>query len=145
MKNTMTVIELLNDVANGKEVPDYIIWDGVIFEKDLETDYVHYAPEGEPMYFLNMVCFNELNDVVTIPSIKLAKKDEEITKESINKPLKGLKDLDEVGMLQIDFLQVPGTGSEYIQIDYDLRTLKYSLNDCIRRVNLLTKEINKEE
>lgn len=144
MKDTMTVIELLNDIVNGKEVPDYIIWNDRIYEKDLETDYVCHTYEGEPKYFLNEVLISELNDEVKIPNIKL-KKTEEITKESINDSLKGLKDLDEVGMLQIDFLQVLGTGSEYIQIDHDLRTLKYSLNDCIRRVNLLTKEIRGDE
>jgi hypothetical protein len=56
-----------------------------------------------------------------------------------------LKDIDEVGTLDIDVFQVPGTGSEYIQINHDLRTLKNSLNNCIRRINLLTNEIRSDK
>lgn len=143
MKDTMTVIELLNDIANGKEVPDYIIWSDRIYEKDLETDYTCYTPNEEPRYFLNEVLLCELNDKVKIPNIKIIKTEENI--KNVSSEINRLKDLDEVGMLQIDFLQVPGSGSEYIQIDHDLRTFKNSLNNCIRRVNLLTNKIKEDK
>lgn len=76
---------------------------------------------------------NNIEDFLAEENIKHA--------SNVSSEINRLKDIDEVGMLQIDFLQIPGTGSEYIQIDHDLRTLKNSLNNCIRRINLLTKEI----
>lgn len=145
-KDTITVIELLIDIANGKEVPDYIIWDERIYEKDLETDYTCYIHNGEPRYFLNDVLLCELNDKIKIPSIKLVKAEENIKKSSsVSREINRLKDIDEVGTLDIDVFQVPGTGSEYIQINHDLRTLKNSLNNCIRRINLLTNEIRSDK
>ena len=132
MKDTMTVIELLNNVANGKEVPDYIIWDGVIFEKDLETDYIHYTPDGKPMYFLNMVCFNELNDEVKIPSIELIKKDKEVTKESINEPLKTLTHLNCTHVDLIDPCEIADVRKE--DIIADIQTLQTWVNKIIKEI-----------
>lgn len=111
-----------------------------------EEDYISLVPQdyeliicinnGDRVYYLDKDKINNFEDFLAEENIKHT--------SDISSEINRLKDLDEVGMLQIDFLQVPGTGSEYIQIDHDLRTLKYSLNDCIRRVNLLTK-INKED
>lgn len=84
----------------------------------------------------NFEDFLEELDNDTIENIKKA--------SSVSSEINRLKDIDEVGVLQIDFLQVPGSGAEYIPIDHDLRTLKNSLNNCIRRVNLLTNKIKEE-
>lgn len=116
-----------------------------------EEDYISIVPHdyeliicinGDRVCYLDKDKIEDFEDFMELlgpDTIEVIKK-----ASSVSRKINGLKDIDEVGMLQIDFLQVPGTGSEYIQINNDLRTLKYSLNDCIRRVNLLTNK-NKEE
>lgn len=116
-----------------------------------EEDYISIVPQDYELIICingDRVCYLDKDEICdfedfmkeldhdTIENIKKVSK--------VSSGINRLKDLDEVGVLQIDFLQVLGTGSEYIQIDHDLRTLKNSLNNCIRRVNLLTNEIKEE-
>ena len=60
------IIDLLNKIANGEEVPEKVIFDGYIFEKDLETDYTCFVKSGEIKYLLNEVFLSQLNDEVEI-------------------------------------------------------------------------------
>lgn len=111
-----------------------------------EEDYISIVPQDYELVICingNRVCyldkdkicdFEDFMNLLGPDTIEIIKKASSVPRE-INR----LKDIDEVGTLQIDVIQVQGM--EYIQINHDLRTLKYSLNDCIRRVNLLTKEI----
>ena len=133
MENTVTVIELLNNIAEGKEVPDYIIWNGEIFEKDLETDYTRYASDGNPRYFLNEVCLNELNDEVKIPSIKLIKEEKEVIEEPINEPIKTLTNLNCSHINVHDPRELDSGRKEDIILD--IQTLQTWINKIIKEVN----------
>ena len=62
----MKIIDLLNKIANGEEVPEKVKFNGYIFEKDLETDYICYAKSGEFKYLLNEVFLSQLNDEIEI-------------------------------------------------------------------------------
>lgn len=71
------VIDLLNKIANGEEVPEKVNFDGFIFEKDLETDYTCFVKNGDFKYLLNEVFLSQLNDEIEI--IEGPKKIEKIT------------------------------------------------------------------
>lgn len=72
------IIDLLNKIANGEEVPEKVIFDGYIFEKDLETDYTCFVKSGGVKYLLNEVFLSQLNDEIEI--IEEPKKIEKINR-----------------------------------------------------------------
>lgn len=115
-----------------------------------EEDYISIIPQDyELIICINTerVCYLDKDKICDFEDfIQLLGPDTiEIIKNasSIPRETNRLKDIDEVGILDIDVIQTQGM--EYIQINHDLRTLKNSLNNCIRRVNLLTNEIRSDK
>ena len=100
------IIDLLNKIANGEEVPEKVIFDGYIFEKDLKTDYTCFVKSGEIKYLLNEVFLSQLNDEIEI--IEEPKKIEKIdfgtlnTQKEKNKAMKDAinKLIDEINNLK---------------------------------------------
>ena len=63
MSKTITLIELLNMIANGENVPEKIIHDNEIFRFDEESKI--YKREKEPWLYLSVET-KELNDTIEI-------------------------------------------------------------------------------
>lgn len=80
----MKIIDLLNKIANGEEVPNEFIYNGCLYENYQNGCYRHYDTENKLINnFVRQLCddFCNLNDEVEIKAEK--KEDKPITKESI--------------------------------------------------------------
>ena len=80
----MKIIDLLNKIANGEEVPDKIKYEGDIYELDAYGAYVHETDENEYEDLFNQRCWNvDFDDFLTDEVEIIEEEPKPITKEEI--------------------------------------------------------------
>ena len=115
----MKVIDLLNKIANGEEVPSKIKWNDFIYEKSkynaTPMGYYHRTNGGIKLWFLNDI--NDLNDEV------------EIIEED--------KNIEKIKILNCDNYVKKGNYETILtmqEIALDIQTLKHKINEIIDKL-----------
>lgn len=64
----MKIIDLLNKIANGEEVPKKIKWGNTKYTlyTDEDTKQIYYQDDECKFFFLNIKCLDDLNDEVEV-------------------------------------------------------------------------------
>ena len=91
MSNTIKVIDLLNKMANGEELPEEIKYDNTIWQYNkAKNDYYQDIGSTKLYFFAELVVYNKdgLNDTVEI-----IEEQEEIDIQDINNRLKRLENM----------------------------------------------------
>lgn len=76
--NKLTVIQLLNKIANGEEIPDLFFFAGDTFTKETDGSYVDR--DGDVLFDSLFRDFSNLNDEIEIIGEDTSKKIEKIDK-----------------------------------------------------------------
>jgi hypothetical protein len=108
----MKVIDLLNKIANGEEVPQKIKWNDLIYEKSkynaTPRGYYYRINGGIKLWLLDEI--NSLND-----EVEIIKEEKKIPEKLIPTSLKGIDNIDEkIEIAHIDTISVIETLNQLI-------------------------------
>lgn len=132
MKDTMTVIELLNKIANKEEVPERIKYGIYEYEWFLDLDHHKWHYARRPLVGTRMLPFNEdlnLGDWKTLNST--------VTILGCNEPIKTLTNLNCTHIDLIDPCEIANVKKE--DIIADIQTLQTWVNKIIKEINKESK------
>lgn len=126
-KNTIKIIDLLNKIAKGEEVPEKINYDGFIYIKNNDGDIDFYVRENSCVLLLDEInSTHELND-----EVEIIEEDKEI-----------IIDIDKWG---IGALEEIGATKDYKIRDLQkyIELLMYTQNEIIDKLIELIDKFNK--
>ena len=112
----MKVIDLLNKIAKGEEIPSKVIWRGVEFKHIIEEDYEDY-----------------INDI----DCSLFRHDDDIYKVTnmLNDEVKIIEDNEDLELIPDDELHIIRDYST----NWNCRVLKDKINEIIKDINEIRK------
>lgn len=121
MSNTITIIELLNKIANGEEVPEKIKYDGFVWElgADINKGITYINNKENDLFneYLDMAIIESLNNTV------------EILEDEDTIDIDSIEELDKI----VDYA--------YININNIADNNRDKINELIKAVNKHSKEI----